>query len=968
MRYYCTYFDRNYLVKAVAILDSLARHEKNPYRIIVVCLDEITRLLLNKLAMNNVECIPLHAIEQNDLPLSEAKKGRTLVEYYWTLTPTVILRILEMHPEIPMITYLDADLFFYSSPDPIYAEMGNHSVLIHEHRYSPSLKHLEGNGKYNVGLLCFRNNESGRSVLGWWRERCNEWCFFRYEDGKMGDQMYLDDWTTRFSGVAVLQNPGAGLAPWNHDQYAYGVDATGAATVNGSRLVFYHFHALTFASRSIIIPAKHVHYPMTHEVLRLCYLPYTRSLIESIAKIDAIMPDFSFGLEDKQALNDQQTFLAQRDIWEGIAAVGMPQTEAFTDGEWRVYGSPQLKRADTDARPSVPSIQELWSPERPVTNSDELLHQLQGRPITREIKVLYIVGAHLFQEEQLLSSVFPNLEKIYLFEAIPPVALQLRQLTINNPKVRVFDYAISDSNNQVDFHVTDNNGESSSLLSLGKHQEIFPWVHEAGVIRAEAHRLEDCISWHGLREPDMLFLDVQGAEYLILSTLSQRLRSKVKLIYTEVSTDEIYRKARMLEDVKRLLSPEFLFAGFAPIGQICPTHGNAVFIHRDHASLLAKDSLLAAPESGKNRTGRSAGGAGREMATDRKAADFTAKIDENAVQTETAAYRAYLDNLLSLSSRSDTNYKAIDYAITTIVSTYKSEAFIRECLQDIEDQTMAEKVEIIVIDAASPENERAIVEEFQRTYSNIRYVRTHERIMIYAAWNLAFYIASGKYVTPLSTNDRLLKDAHEKMSSFLDANPQVALVYGDTYLTDLPHQTVENFVPSSRYDGAFRWPDFSYVSLHLSPSVGPHPMWRRQVREQIGFFDDSYTAIGDQEFWLRMGRCLQLAHIKEFTGLQWLTSDSLSGKPLAFQEQFEIHARYQQQFERDRNVTFGPQIKEIMANRFADVITAFVEAGNNAAAFAFFDKYRGMFPKGGEFERFDALIAKARAKPNHPGA
>ena len=59
--------------------------------------------------------------------------------------------LLANHPEIDVLTYLDADLYFYSSPEPIFSEFQGASVLIHEHRYSPELKCMEINGKYIPG-------------------------------------------------------------------------------------------------------------------------------------------------------------------------------------------------------------------------------------------------------------------------------------------------------------------------------------------------------------------------------------------------------------------------------------------------------------------------------------------------------------------------------------------------------------------------------------------------------------------------------------------------------------------------------------------------------------------------------------------------------------------------------------------------------------------------------------------------
>lgn len=235
-----------------------------------------------------------------------------------------------------------------------------------------------------------------------------------------------------------------------------------------------------------------------------------------------------------------------------------------------------------------------------------------------------------------------------------------------------------------------------------------------------------------------------------------------------------------------------------------------------------------------------------------------------------------------------------EYRVTAIVSTYDSEAFIAECLNDIFGQTIAEAVEVIVIDACSPGDEGRIVSEFQRSRPGLRYVRTAERVGVYTAWNMAARMAKGRYLVSCSTNDRLRRDAFELMADMLDEQPEVALVYGNSYLTKTPHQSFDEFEDLT---GLYDWPEFSFANLLSTPGIGPHPMWRRRLHDQYGYFDERYRAVADQDFWLRIGRRESCLHLHDFTGLYWSTEDSLSGRmALAQSEYREINEAHRREF------------------------------------------------------------------------
>ena len=293
-RRYCTYFDRHYLLRGLALYRSLKQHAE-PFTLHVLCFDDFSYDVLTKLAQPDLLPIALADFERHDAALSAAKATRSKVEYYFTCSPSLPIYVLKLCPEIELLTYLDADLFFYSSPEPIFDELGDGSILIGEHRYPPDLRYLEVHGIYNVGLLSFRRDRNGLACLEWWRARCLEWCFDRPEDGKYADQKYLDDWPTRFEGVVVLQHKGAGLAPWNWKNYAVTVQ-NGQMEVDRQPLLFFHFHGLKILKSWLYDPvyAGKLYGEMPRRLCGFLYGGYLASLKETAAWAKQAAPEVRF--------------------------------------------------------------------------------------------------------------------------------------------------------------------------------------------------------------------------------------------------------------------------------------------------------------------------------------------------------------------------------------------------------------------------------------------------------------------------------------------------------------------------------------------------------------------------------------------------------------------------------------------------------------------------------------------------
>ena len=262
MEHYVTLFDALFLPQGLALHASLERHA-GTYMLWILCVDDQAYSVLSELRLPNVRLLRASDVETAEL--LAVKPTRTRGEYCWTLTPFAPRFVFDAAADVRRVTYLDADLWFRANPASIFREFeaSGKEVLITDHAYAPEYDQTATSGRYCVQFLTV-TRDGGEVVRKWWEERCIEWCYARIEDGKFGDQKYLDDWPERFGQwVHVLADKELAQAPWNATRFPYGSS------------VFYHFHGLRIISASRIALSNYV---LPEPVKTHVYQPYLRDL------------------------------------------------------------------------------------------------------------------------------------------------------------------------------------------------------------------------------------------------------------------------------------------------------------------------------------------------------------------------------------------------------------------------------------------------------------------------------------------------------------------------------------------------------------------------------------------------------------------------------------------------------------------------------------------------------------------
>lgn len=199
----------------------------------------------------------------------------------------------------------------------------------------------------------------------------------------------------------------------------------------------------------------------------------------------------------------------------------------------------------------------------------QLYLDLRRRLIENSSGVLHI-GAHVGQEANTYA--LAN-KRVLWVEAIPEV---YRTLCTNIQKHKLqsaMNLLLGDVEKSVEFHISENQAESSSVFKFSKTSRFGVQMKET--LTLQMRRLDSILTSREVRDSySHWVIDVQGAELLVIKGAGSLIRDCVSLDI-EVSTYETYEGGAQLGDIVEYLGQW----GFIPVWQFREnSHGNLLFI------------------------------------------------------------------------------------------------------------------------------------------------------------------------------------------------------------------------------------------------------------------------------------------------------------------------------------------------------------------------------------------------------
>lgn len=187
--------------------------------------------------------------------------------------------------------------------------------------------------------------------------------------------------------------------------------------------------------------------------------------------------------------------------------------------------------------------------------------------------------------------------------------------------------------------------------------------------------------------------------------------------------------------------------------------------------------------------------------------------------------------------------------VTVVIPCYKYGRYLDAVVNSAIGQDGVD-VEIIIVDDASPDGSADIARSLRDKHEQVSLIAHSENRGHIATYNDGLAAATGKYVVLLSADDLLTKGSLKRSTALLEAEPNVAFVYGYAPdLTDRPYKPRVGLVSWTIWTGD-EWIE-KICRRGSNVIMNPEVVMRHDVLRELGGYDAKFPHAADLYLWLR---------------------------------------------------------------------------------------------------------------------
>lgn len=173
-----------------------------------------------------------------------------------------------------------------------------------------------------------------------------------------------------------------------------------------------------------------------------------------------------------------------------------------------------------------------------------------------------------------------------------------------------------------------------------------------------------------------------------------------------------------------------------------------------------------------------------------------------------------------------------------MLPTYNGEQYLAEAIKSCLNQTY-KNLEIIIVDDGSTDSTPKICQEFCEKDSRVIYHRNKTNKKLPASLNVGFAKTTGPLLTWTSDDNAYKPQAVETMVEFLKKNPDIDMVYANyDVINEKGSVLYTEFVSKSN-------------EMLRKNLIGPCFLYRREMYEKLGNYDEALFLAEDYDYWLR---------------------------------------------------------------------------------------------------------------------